>query len=195
MATETANETLTTYVSDMHALATHGLKAIERQLENIKDEGHPEAYAAVREFQRTLQSHTFLLDARVKALGGSSTQPVKDAVSAVAGVVAGLINAVRAEEASKSLRDDYTFFSHMAIGYLMLYTTAAGLRDRETASLAETGYRDVARLAIHIDHIMPTVVLQELRQDGLSVVDVSHEAVAMLKNAWDRSAASTGIAA
>jgi len=133
MATETPSSTLTTYVSDMHALVTHGLQAVERQIDNLKDEGHPEAYSAVQEIARTLRIHASMLDARTKTLGGSTTQPVKDAVSAVAGVAAGLINAVRPEEASKSIRDDYTFLSHTAIGYLMLYTTAASLGDPETA--------------------------------------------------------------
>mgnify|MGYP000529200261 CR=1 FL=1 len=196
MATETPHSTLTTYVSDMHALVSHGLQAIERQVDNLKDKStkHPEAYAAVRDFQRTLQAHASMLDARVNALGGSSTQPVKDAVSAVAGFAAGLINAVRAEEASKSIRDDYTYFSHVAIGYLMLHTTAAGLGDRETAALAETGYRDAARIIMHIDHIMPTLVLQELREDGLGVTDVTSEALSMVKNAWNREASTTGFA-
>lgn len=197
MATETRKNTLTTYVSDMHALVTHGLQAIERQIDNLKDKStsHPEAYAALQDFQRTLQTHASMLDARVNALGGSTTQPVKDVVSAVSGFVAGLINAVRAEEASKSIRDDYTYLSHVAIGYLMLHTTAAGLADRETAALAETGYRDAARLVMHIDHIMPRLVLQELREDGLAVTDVSAQALSMVKNAWNREASTMGMGA
>jgi hypothetical protein len=192
MAAESPNSTLTTYVTDMHALITHGLQAIERQAENLKGENHPEALAAVNEFSRTLQSHLTLLDARAKGLGGSATGPVKDAVSAVTGFAAGLINAVRAEEASKSIRDDYTFLSHVAIGYLMLHATATGLNDRETATIAETGYRDAARLIMHIDRIMPSLVLQELRQDGLPVADTSAQSHEMLKKAWDREAGAAG---
>lgn len=197
MATETRKNTLTTYVSDMHALVTHGLQAIDRQIDNLKDKSakHPEAYAALQDFQRTLQAQATMLDARVKALGGSTTQPVKVAVSAISGFVTGLINAVREEEASKSIRDDYTYFSHVAIGYLMLYTTASGLADRETAALAESGYRDAARMVMHIDHIMPRLVLQELREDGLGVTDVSSEALSMVKNAWKREASTIGVAA
>ena len=194
MTTETPNQTLTTYVSDMHALVTHGLTAIDRQVDNLKNEGHPEALAAVQEFQRTLRTHASMLEARVRGLGGSTTQPVKDAVSAVAGLAAGLVNAVRAEEASKSIRDDYTFLSHVAVGYLMLHTTATGLGDRETSALAETGYGDAARLIMHIDRILPTVVLQELNQDGLAVADVAKATQSMVKKSWDREASALPVA-
>lgn len=189
MPSETPNETLTTYVTDMHALITHGLAAVHRQSENLKTEQHPEALEAVKDAERVLRSHLSMLQARATGLGGKVTQPVKDAVSAVAGVAAGIINAVRAEEAAKSIRDDHTFLSLVSVSYLMLYTTALGLGDRETAALADTGYRDTARLIMTMDRVIPTVVLQELRQDGLTVQDVAAQASTMLKNAWNREAA------
>jgi hypothetical protein len=180
----------------MHALVTHGLAAVGRQLENLKDKSlrHPEAYSALEEIQRTLQAQATMLDARVTGLGGSTAQPVKDAVSAVAGYAAGLINAVREEEASKSIRDDYTFLAHTSIGYLMLHTTAAALSDLETAALADACYRDAARLAMHIDRIMPALVLQELREDGLATVDAAQETRTMVRKAWDREAPAAGFA-
>jgi hypothetical protein len=192
----TPNQTLTTYASDMHALVTHGLAAVGRQLENLKDKSlrHPEAYSTLEEIQRTLQAQATMLDARVTGLGGSTAQPVKDAVSAVAGYVAGLINAVREEEASKSIRDDYTFLAHTSIGYLMLHATAAALSDPETAALADACYRDAARLAMHIDRIMPTLVLQELREDGLATVDAAQGTRTMVRKAWDREAPAAGFA-
>ena len=189
----TAHDTLKTYVGDMHALVSHGLQAIDRQSSNLKDEGHQEALQTVQELRAVLKTHLDLLDARVKSLGGSATKPIKDAISAVAGVAAGLINAVRPEEAAKSLRDDYTFFSHCAVGYLMLYTTACSLSDNETAMLAERGYRDCARMAMTIDRIMPTLVVQELRQDGLPVSEVRQKVQSMVKNAWMRESAPAGM--
>ena len=186
--TEKRNATLTTYVTDMHALVNHGLRAIDLIAQNLKGEHHPEAEAAVADFQRTLQGHLTRLDARAKALGGSTTQPIKDAVTAVTGFAAGLIAAVRSEEAAKSIRDSYTYLSHVAIGYLMLYTTASGLGDHETSSLAEQGYRDAARLVILIDKIMPTLVIQELRENGLPMAEVSDEVHKMVVQAWQREA-------
>lgn len=195
MTTERATTTLTTYITDMHALIVHSLQVFERQLDNLRKKGHPEALAAVGEFQRTLQGHLTLLDARARALGGSTAQPVKDAITTVTGFAAGLINAVRPEEAAKSIRDDYTGLSHVAISFLMLHATAKGLGDDETASIAETGYRDAARLVMMIDRIMPALVIAELRQDGLTVADVSEASRAMVHQAWQREASDQGFGA
>src|SRR5918997_262155 len=103
--------TITLFRSDLHALESHGHEAISRQVENLKDSGHHDAHRGTVELKGMLERHLAAIDARLKALGGSPTGPVKEAVSAVAGVAAGVYNKVRNEEASKSIRDDYTFFS------------------------------------------------------------------------------------
>ena len=186
--TEKRTATLTTYITDMHALVNHGLRTFDLIQQNLKGENHPEALAMVADAHRTLTSQLAVLDARAQSLGGKTTQPLKDAVTAVTGFAAGLIAAVRPEEASKAIRDSYTYLSHVAIGYLMLYTTATGLGDSETASVAEQGYRDAARLVILIDKIMPTLVIQELREDGLPMTEVSDQVHTMVVHAWRREA-------
>jgi hypothetical protein len=195
MGSTTKTGTLQTYVSDVQALVAHGLQAIDLQAANLKGKGHDEALQAVRDFRQVLAGHQHALDSRLKALGGAPTSPVKEAVSRVAGLAAGIINKVRPEEASKSVRDDYTFLSHCAVAYLMLYTTAASLQDEETATLAERGYRDCARLVMVVDRIMPTLVSEELRQDGLPVVDVSTRVRSMIADAWQREAGPAGVKA
>ena len=184
-------ETISKYLGDLHALESHGHEAISRQVDNLKDTGHQDAYRATVELKTVLERHLSAIDARLKALGGSPTSPVKDAVSAVAGVAAGVYNKVRNEEASKSIRDDYTFVSHTAIAYLMLHTTALAFGDRETATLAEQGYRDAARAIMAIDRFMPPLVLQELRQDGFQVEDVSEHCAKMVHDAWRREQPSS----
>lgn len=193
----TPNETLTTYVGDMHALITHGLQAVGRQIDNLKEKSlrHPEAYSALQEIHRTLQAQSTMLDARLTALGGSATKPFKEAVSTVTGFVSGVLGDIRSEEAAKALRDDYTYLARTSVGYMMLHTTAAGLADAETAALAEACYRDSARLAMQIDHVMPTLVLQELREDGLPVTDVSEETLRMVRKAWKHEEPAFGLAA
>lgn len=191
--TETAKSTLTTYITDMHALINHGLRAIDRQAEALRRrDSQPEALAAVHEFQRVLRGHLTQLGARAGALGGKTSWPLKSFVTTITGAVAGLIGALRPEQAARAIRDDYTFLSHVAIGYLMLHTTATGLGDDATATLAEQGYRDMARLVMHIDQMMPALVLQELRQDGLPVASISEQSIVMVHRAWDREAARGG---
>lgn len=193
--TEDETATLTTYITDMHALISHGLQAIDRQVETLRGTAHTDALAAAIEFQRTLRAHLTMLDARARAFDGKVTRPLKDAVSTITGFFAGLINTVRPEKAAKALRDDYTFLSHVAVGYLMLATTARGLGDGETAAVAELGYRDAARLIILIDRTMPALVLAELREDGLTVADVSEQLRELIRHAWRREAEELGFGA
>lgn len=193
MATDKKNEVLTTYVSDVHALVTHGIQAIHRQVENLKNVSHHDAKVAVGAFETILQKQKVDLETCIKELGGSTTQPVKDAVSAVAGVAAGVINAVRPSETAKSIRDDYTFFSHLGVAWLMLHTTASALGDTKVANLAQRGYGDTTRMIMHIDRILPKIVVEELREDkALHPADIEQQTRSMVKNAWNREA-PTGI--
>lgn len=183
----TRNETLSKYVGDVHALVAHGLQVISQQTSNLKNVSHKDALPAVEASKRVLESQKAVLDARIKALGGSSTAPVKEAVSAAVGVAAGVINAMRASETVKSLRDDATFFSGLGVAYLLLYTTASGLSDSETATLAQKGYEDCARSVMSFDRILPKITVEELREDKLDVMDVTDKVRVMVQGAWDRS--------
>jgi ferritin-like metal-binding protein YciE len=185
MTTDKKNEIITTYVTDVHALVAHGAQAIHRQVEQLKNVSHQDAKVAVAQFESILKKQEAELKTRIEALGGKATQPVKDAVSAIAGVAAGLINAVRPSETAKSLRDDHTYFNHLGIAWLMLHTTATSLGDNETASLAERGYADTTKAIMHVDRILPKIVVEELREDkALHPADTQQLTNAMVKKAW-----------
>ena len=193
MSNDKKNEVIIKYSSDVHALVAHGVQALKRQVEQLKNVSHQDAKTAVVAFESLLVKQASQLDEHVKSLGGTTAQPVKDAVAAVAGVAAGLIDAVRSSETAKSIRDDHTYFSHLGIAWLMLHTTATSLGDKRTASLAERGYTDTAKAIMHIDRILPKIVVEELREDkALQPVDTQEETTSMMKKAWDR-AAPTGI--
>ena len=68
----------------------------------------------------------------------------------------------------------------------MLMTTARSLGDHETEELAEQGYRDSARLVMQIDRVMPSLVEEELQQDGFAARDVADWAHAVVSDAWTR---------
>jgi hypothetical protein len=189
MANDKTNETLTTYVSDVHALVAHGIQAIHRQVDQLANVSHRDASAAVVLFENILRTQETELQERIRALGGSTSQPVKDAVSAVTGIAAGLVNAVRSSHTVKSIRDDYTFISQLGIAWLMLHTTASALGDEETTRLAERGYADTAKMVMHIDRIMPKIIVEELREDNaLRVKDTQEQTHRMVRTSWEREA-------
>ena len=174
------------YVEDLHSLVTHGLQPISRQVDEARGREHPDAGQLIAELQRTLQEHERARAERMRALGTSPTSGVQDAAGVVAGIVAGIYNQVRSEAVSKSLRDDYTFIGHCCISWLMLMTTARSLGDHETEELAEQGYRDCARLVTRIDRVMPSLVTEELQQDGFAPQDVADWAQRIVSDAWTR---------
>jgi hypothetical protein len=189
------HEHIAKYVEDLHSLVQHGLQPLGQQLSESTGGQHASAAHLIQELKNTLEQQELALRQRMQALGTSPTTGVQDAAATVAGGVAGLYNRVRTEAVSKSVRDDYTFLSHCGVSWLMLMATARSLNDHETEELAESGYRDTARLIIQIDRLMPDLVVEELRQDQFSAQDVSAWAHRIVSDAWNREASSLGSAA
>ena len=177
------------YVEDLHSLVSHGLQPFSHQLGESGLGEHPEARQAIDRFYTTLQRHESALKGRLEALGTSPTTTIQDSAAAVAGVAAGLYNRVRTEAVSKSIRDDYAFLSLANISWLMLVTTARSLGDHDTEELAEQGYRDTARMAMEIDHLMPALVVQEMQHDKLPAQNVAEWARVIVHGAWNRETA------
>jgi ferritin-like metal-binding protein YciE len=176
---------LTTYLGDQHALMSHILQAIDKQV-NLLD-GHPDAREKTIAFRDATAQHVDELQTRLNELGGSPTHPVKTAVAAAAGVAAGLIDKVRASEAAKDLRDDYTAINHAIIAYEMLFTTAAAAGDDITTTLAKRHLQTNARFVMDINNFMPKLVLDELREDGLPVQEGALErAEQAVREIWNQ---------
>lgn len=164
---EKHQKTIADYVGDMVALESHIEEALDRQLEELKDD--PAALAAVRQFHDMVKSHRDALIAHQDMTGTTVGSPIKEAGAALLGKAAGLIDRVRTEANSKALRDDYAAFSLAAISYSMLFTTATGLGDDSTATIAQRNLEDYAGAIMRINEIMPQVVANELAKDGHQV--------------------------
>ncbi|HSH78149.1 MAG TPA: DUF892 family protein [Herpetosiphonaceae bacterium] len=160
------NETLATYVGDMHALEKHLLEAYEKQL-NLT-QGTPDAHQVVQQLVDSTRRHIDALEQRVAAYGAASkglTDAVKTAVAGLFGVAAGVIDHVRPQSVSKALRDSYTASNHAIIGYIMLQTTGVALNDTEAATLAERHLQDHVRNVQAIASVMPSLVVKDLSDD------------------------------
>ncbi|HEY3082107.1 MAG TPA: hypothetical protein VGM69_19645 [Chloroflexota bacterium] len=60
------------------------------------------------------------------------------------------------------------------------------LGDEETARIAERGYRDMASAGMEIDRLLPGLVIEELRQDGLNPRDVASACQRLVHEAWSQ---------
>jgi hypothetical protein len=180
-----AKDILQQYVSDMVALDEHIHEAIKRQIADDRLKQFPEATKLVNRLHRTLDTHITGLKGQLKTLGGEASGPVKEAVSAIAGVAAGLYDKVRHDPVSKMLRDDYTALSLAAISYTMLHTTGLALQNQPIADMAQRYLNDVTPLIMEISQVIPGVVVKDL-EDSEALVDrtVGQEAVRKTQAAW-----------
>jgi uncharacterized protein (DUF1786 family) len=101
---------------------------------------------------------------------------------------------VRTKGVSKALRDDYTAFNQAVVGYGMLYTTAAALGDQRTAGIAERHLQAYAHAVQEIAQVVPSVVVDELREEGLTVDDgAATRGADALNRAWRETSATSAV--
>ena len=185
-------ETLQQYVSDMLALERHIHEAVRRQRDDEKVGQHLQAQQLISRIESTLDEHIEHLEQHLESLGGEPAAPVKNAVSAVAGMAAGLYDKVRSDPVSKMLRDDYTALSLAAISYTMLHTTGLAMTDHKTADIALEHLTHWTPLIVEISEIIPLAVVRELSDEGAMVsAQVGQEAIRNTQQAWTREATAT----
>ena len=177
-------ETITKYLGDMKAVVSHLYEAMERQKDEFKDQ--PDVSQAIARIALGLKDQGDDIELRLKGLGGSPTQPVKEAVAGAAGVVAGLYNKVRTEGAAKGLRDDHVALNLALVSYGMLHTTAVAFADGRTAELAKHGFTECARFAMDVQKLLPAIVLRELGDGDFGTLDSSapEQTRAAIQSAW-----------
>ncbi len=179
-------EVLHTYLTDMHAVESHILEAVERQLKGDEIKAYPEASRAVQTLRNTLKSHTDALQAAVEAREGKSIKgALKEALGDTLGFVAGLYDKVRDDQVSRMIRDDYTATSLAAVSYHMLHTTALGLKNQTVADMAVRNLKDLTPILVDLSKVVCHVVAKELADEN-KVFDgtVGAQAVKNTQEAW-----------
>lgn len=177
-------EAINSYITDMLSLEEHIEKAVRGQLEDLED--YPEVTRDLKQVLRKVEHH--ISDLRSLAELRNARGPsdaIKRAGSALLGLGAAAVDLVRNEGLPKNLRDDYTAFSLATIGYVMLYTTALSLEQREVAELARQNFADYAQAVTLLHNVIPGAVIRFLREDGLPVrEDVLPEISRTIEETW-----------
>jgi len=183
------HDNLRPYVADMSAVERHILEAVERQLGDDSTKSFPEALQLLRRVEGALNRHVQALESHLKSFdGGSLAGTVKETVTGVLGVFAGLYDKVRKEQVSRMLRDDYTALNLAAISCTMLHTTALANREQATADLALRHLRDLAPLIMEINEVIPQVVVRELTEEGKAYdASLAQRAARDTQEAWRSS--------
>ena len=175
-------ETITKYLGDMKSVVSHVYEAMERQKDEFKDQ--PDVSQTIARIALGLKRQGDDIESRQKGLGGSPTQPVKEAVAGAVGVFAGLYNKVRTEGAAKGLRDDHVALNLVLVSYSTLHTTAVAFGDTATAELARRGLTECAKFAMDVQKIVPATVLRELKDGDFGTLDAPEHTMAAMRSAW-----------
>jgi len=176
-------KTLADWIGDMLALETHIEEALDRQVKHIADDA--EAMVSVREFHGFVKSSRDEMKTLLEDYKTVNANPIKEFGSALLGKAAGLVDMVRTEGNSKSLRDDFAAFNLAAIGYTMLHTTAVALGDDRVAGVAEAHLKNYTKAVMQIAQVISDVVVSELEQDGHAVLpDAAKQSREMEFRAW-----------
>ncbi len=173
MNKDKTTQTLLMYVNDVLALerAIYETISLQRKDENVRADF--ETTGLLNEIAACTETRLNDLKTLSESLGGGAGV-IKEAATAVAGVMAGLYDKVRKHPLSRMLRDDYTALALLSTAYSMLYTTAVALSSDQVATIAKRGQCEVAPLVLRISHLIPAVVVAELADDH---PDVNHVAI------------------
>ena len=187
MADDKNKNTIADYVGDMVALQDHIEEALDHQLELTKDS--PVASGVVQQFHDMVKRNRDEIKQHQQQVGTTAGNPIIDFGSTLLGQAAGIIDKIRTEGISKALRDDYTAFNHVCIGYTMLNVTALALGDTATAQLSGRHLEDYAGAVQKINHVMANVVMEELRKDNHTIVNANaaQENRKVVDRAWQES--------
>lgn len=180
-------EILNDYVTDMAAVESHILKAVERQLASDDTSKYPDAVRALSDLKSALQSHVQSLESfNDRTNGGGVKETVKEAVTGALGVAAGFYDQLRGtDKVSRMVRDSYTATSLAAVSYHMLYTSALALKANDLAGLALRNLKDLTDIIGDLSEVVCTVVAAELaEQDKAIDSSVGQQAVEDTQKTW-----------
>lgn len=182
---ETNTGTLKTYVNDMLALQKHILEAVERQYQDERVKQDDKTFDLIGKLKSTLTHHVTDLEGEVARLGSEVMATAKAAISSTLGVAAGLYDKIRKDPVSRMLRDNYTALNMSSFSYTMLHTTGLAYKDGAVASVALQHLQDLTPLIIHLNEVVPHVVVKELQDEGPGIdPTVAETAIANTQHAW-----------
>jgi hypothetical protein len=177
------------WVGDIVALESHVEEAMDRQLK--LESTDPQVTAAIKRFHDTVRESKQRAVAYQGQYGSEPGNPIIKAGSNLLGKVAGLIDIIREDGASKALRDDSTAYNLVATAYTMMLITAKALDDGATQTFAEQGMRTYAKLVQEINHLLPDAVLADLKDNEdhpLQNTNIVTECRAIIQNVWQSTA-------
>ncbi len=129
--------------------------------------------------------HISNLKDALRALGVHEYSAVRTVGSNIEGLFATAIDMLPESKVEKELRDDYAALALCTFAYGILLSAAKAQGNESIAALAQEHLRDYAQAVMEISNIVPAMVVEELRSNG---IDASSDAIeqsrAAIHSAW-----------
>lgn len=185
---EEHHKSLKQYVNDVIGLERDIANAVAGQIEDDNVKSQPELVTILREIVRGSEERIELFKALSDKEGGNLGAAIKEGVTAVTGVLAGLYGKVREHPVSRMVRDDIVALDVSAVSYSMLLTLGLSIGHRECAELAERGLVAAPPLIVKLTNLLPGIVANELAKDApLSNPAAVQVAVEKIRDAWNHA--------
>ncbi|MES2661428.1 MAG: hypothetical protein V4689_22600 [Verrucomicrobiota bacterium] len=177
---------LTRYLNDMIAVERDIANAIRLQTADEEIDAYPELRSILLEIVLESEERIRLLKILSEKEGGSIGAAVKEGITTVTGVFAGLYGRVREHPVSRMVRDDIVALDVAATGYGMLLTLGLAIGHQGCAEIAARGLVMCPQRVLRLTHLLPEIVYRELSRDAPLDCDPAAVATArdQIRTAW-----------
>jgi hypothetical protein len=175
------------HISDMKAATDHLCEAFTRQGEDRAVQANSHVATLIGRMQQVTEQQSSALKKEMERFGAEAAEPIKHALAAMTGSLAGLYGRVRPDTVSRMLRDDYTALSLASVSNSMLHVTALAGDDALAAALALRNMEQLAPLIIEVGEAVLAVVEQELNEEFSPRPGVSARALENVRQVWSPS--------
>ncbi|RYD48254.1 MAG: hypothetical protein EOP85_03920 [Verrucomicrobiaceae bacterium] len=173
------------YVNDMIALERDILNAVKSQTEDDRVRGSVDLVTVLEQVVRNADTRIELLKELSHEEDGSLGAAVKESVTAVTGVLAGIYGKLREHPLSRMVRDDIVALEVTSVSYGMLLTLGLSIGHQKCVTVAEKGLEETPPLIIALTDMLPLVVAHELSEDAPLVNPAASQiAQTKIRDAW-----------
>lgn len=173
------------HLSDMKGACDHICEALARQQSDSDLKSDSNSLALITRLHTLMERHSQTLKTEMERFGTLPTDPVKHAVSALTGMLAGLYDKVRSEKVSRMLRDDYVAFSLASVSQSMLHTTALAVGDTRVAEVALELMKQTAASIVELGEAVLPVVERETALDVSVQQGAAAQALSNVRGVWN----------
>ena len=172
---------LATYVGDMLVLEERLRAPVGSQRADREFGGYTDARPILDRISALCERHIADLHDALRALGVHEFSAVRSIGSTIEGLFATSLDMLPESRVAKELRDDYAALALCTFGYSMLVTAANAYDNGSIATLAQDHLRDYAQAVIQISDLVPAIVIEEFRANGVqapgTAMDQSRKAI------------------